>query len=79
MYYDGVKTITTMFTNVFLISNRLYDLYEISKISVFGDQKAISTSTMVYACYNNVKMYLEADFKKHIIMIYYNILKWRMN
>lgn len=56
MYYDGVKTITTMFTNVFLISNRLYDLYDISKISVYGDQKAISTSTMTYACYNNVKM-----------------------
>jgi hypothetical protein len=62
MYYDGVKTITTMFTNVFLISNRLYDLYEISKISVFGDQKAISTSTMVYACYNNVKMYNRSGF-----------------
>jgi hypothetical protein len=56
LYSDGVKTITTLFTNVLLIAHRLYDLYDVSWRTLHTEQRTLSTTIINFAPYNDVKM-----------------------
>ena len=59
-YYDGVKSITTLITNVILQSGQIYSIYNISKNASTSDLIGLSCMQIEPICYNDV----DKNYKK---------------
>ena len=64
-YYDGFKSVTTMISNVLLVSDKLYNLVEICKESI-RDTLALSTNRLENRSYNVIDP-IEEQSRKPVI------------
>lgn len=64
-YYDGFKSVTTMISNVLLVSDKLYNLVEICKESI-RDTLALSTNRLENRSYNVIDP-IEEQTRKPVV------------